>query len=75
MRPGYDGLTVDPQIGPDVPEFTVRRVARGATYEVTVVNSGVDGSRARLTVDGTAVEGNEVPYAAPGAVVRITAHL
>ena len=40
VRPGHDGLVVDPQIGPDVPEFTVRRVARGATYEITVHNSG-----------------------------------
>ncbi|MBO1751492.1 glycosyl transferase [Actinotalea sp. BY-33] len=75
VRPGYEGLVVDPQIGPEVPEFTVRRVARGATYEITVVNSGADGARARLTVDGTEIEGNEVPYAAPGATVRVTARL
>ncbi|NTW41456.1 MAG: glycosyl transferase, partial [Cellulomonadaceae bacterium] len=75
VRPGWDGLVVDPQIGPDVPEFTVRRVARGATYEITVVNSGVEGSRARLTVDGVAIDGNEVPYAAPGAVVQVNATL
>jgi type VI protein secretion system component Hcp len=47
---------VDPQIGPEVPEFTVTRVARGATYEISVVNSGVDGSRATLTVDGVEIE-------------------
>ena len=75
VRPGYDGLVVDPQIGPDVPEFTVTRVARGATYEISVVNSGVDGSRARLTVDGIEIEGNTVPYAASGSVVQVTARL
>ncbi len=75
VRPGYDGLVIDPQIGPEVPEFTVRRVARGATYEIRVVNSGADGARARLTVDGTEIEGNEVPYAPDGAVVRVTARL
>ncbi|WP_250443122.1 GH36-type glycosyl hydrolase domain-containing protein [Actinotalea sp. C106] len=75
VRPGYEGLVVDPQIGPEVPEFTVRRVARGATYEITVTNSGADGARARLTVDGVEIEGNEVPYAAPGATVRVTAYL
>lgn len=75
VRPEHDGLVVDPQIGPDVPRFTVRRVARGATYEVTVVNSGADGARARLEVDGVAVEGNTVPYAPAGSVVRITATL
>ncbi|MCU1431931.1 MAG: glycosyltransferase 36 [Actinotalea sp.] len=75
VRPGYDGLVVDPQIGPDVPEFTVTRRARGATYVVRVVNSGADGVRARLTVDGREIEGNEVPYAEPGAVVHVTASL
>ena len=75
VRPGYDGLVVDPQIGPDVPEFTVTRVARGATYEVRVVNSGARGARATLTVDGTEIEGNEVPYAPAGSVVRVVARL
>ena len=75
VRPGWDGLVVDPQLGPAVPEFTVRRVARGATYEITVRNSGAEGSRARLTVDGVAIEGNEVPYAPVGAVVRVEAVL
>lgn len=75
VRPDYDALVVDPQIGPDVPEFTVRRVLRGATYEVTVRNSGAEGVRARLEVDGVPVEGNRVPYAPAGATVRITATL
>lgn len=75
VRPDWDGLVVDPQLGPDVPEFTVRRVARGATYEITVRNSGVDGARARLTVDGAPVSGRTVPYAPAGAVVHVEAVL
>jgi cellobiose phosphorylase len=75
VRPDFDGLVVDPQIGPDVPQFTVRRVARGATYVVTVTNSGVRGSRARLVVDGVPIEGNLVPYAPAGATVQIDAVL
>ena len=73
VRPDYDGLVVDPQIGPDVPEFTVTRVARGATYEITVINSGARGARARLTVDGTEIDGNLVPYAPAGSTVTVTA--
>ncbi len=75
VRPDFDGLTVDPQIGPEVPEFTVTRVARGATYEITVRNSGKPGSRATLTVDGLPIEGRTVPYAAAGATVRVEAVL
>ena len=75
VRPDYDGLVVDPQIGPDVPRFTVTRVARGATYQITVENSGAPGARARLTVDGIQIDGNVVPYAPAGSVVEITARL
>lgn len=71
VRPDYDGLVVDPQLGPDLPEFTVTRVARGATYVIHVTNSGELGARGLLTVDGRAIEGNLVPYAAPGTTVRI----
>ncbi|QAY63424.1 glycosyl transferase [Xylanimonas allomyrinae] len=75
VRPDFDGLVVDPQLGPEVGEFTVTRVARGATYEITVHNSGRPGSRATLTVDGEPVEGRTVPYAPAGARVRVEATL
>lgn len=75
VRPEFDGLVVDPQIGPDVPSYTVTRVARGATYEITVTNSGRRGARASLVVDGVAIEGNTVPYAQAGATVQVTATL
>ncbi|WP_448062474.1 GH36-type glycosyl hydrolase domain-containing protein [Cellulomonas hominis] len=71
VRTDYDGLVVDPQIGPEVPSFTVTRVARGATYEISVTNSGRPGARGRLTVDGTPVDGNTVPYAPAGSTVRV----
>ncbi|VTR75677.1 GH36-type glycosyl hydrolase domain-containing protein [Cellulomonas hominis] len=71
VRPAYDGLVVDPQIGPDVPSFTVTRVARGARYEITVTNSGTPGARGRLVVDGAPVEGSTVPYAPAGSTVRV----
>jgi len=71
VRPDFDGLVVDPQIGPEVPAFTVTRVARGATYQITVTNSGARGSRARLVVDGTPIDGTLVPYAEPGATVHV----
>jgi cellobiose phosphorylase len=71
VRPGYDGLIVDPQIGPEVPQFTVTRSARGATYEITVTNSGTPGARGSLVVDGTPIVGNTVPYAPAGSTVTV----
>ena len=75
VRPDFDGLVVDPQIGPDVPAFTVTRVARGATYVIEVTNSGARGARGTLVVDGTPVEGNLVPYAPAGSTVRVSVTL
>ncbi|MCL1869619.1 MAG: glycosyl transferase [Promicromonosporaceae bacterium] len=75
VRTDFDGLVVDPQLGPDLPEFTVTRVARGATYEITVKNSGKPGSRASLVVDGQPIEGRTVPYAPAGTTVRVEATL
>ncbi|OIQ79907.1 N,N'-diacetylchitobiose phosphorylase [mine drainage metagenome] len=69
VRPEYDGLVVDPRLGPELPEFTVRRRARGATYVITVRNSG--GTDARLTVDGTPIDGTMVPYAPAGSTVLV----
>ena len=71
VRPEHDGLVVDPQIGPDVPSYTVTRVARGARYEITVTNSGTVGARGRLVVDGTPLDGRTVPYAPAGSTVRV----
>jgi cellobiose phosphorylase len=71
VRPDYDGLVIDPQIGPDIPSFTVTRVARGATYEIHVTNTGEPGERGRLAVDGATISGNVVPYASAGTRVRV----
>ncbi|MDR0482046.1 MAG: glycosyl transferase [Cellulomonadaceae bacterium] len=75
VRCGFEGLIVDPCLGPDLPEFTVTRVARGATYVIKVKNSGKPGSRASLTVDGKAIDGRLVPYAPAGTTVNIEAVL
>jgi cellobiose phosphorylase len=71
VRPDYDGLVVDPCLGPGIPEFTVTRRARGATYVIHVVNSG--GKGARLTVDGSPIEGQLVPWAPAGTTVHVQA--
>jgi cellobiose phosphorylase len=73
VRPDYDGLIIDPQIGPDVPAFTVTRSVRGATYVINVTNSGAAGVRARLKVDGVPIDGNLVAYAAAGSTVTVEA--
>lgn len=69
VRPSFDGLIVEPCIGAEVGEYTVHRTIRGADYIIHVNKTGTKGGK--LTVDGAAVAGNTVPYAAPGSVVHV----
>jgi cellobiose phosphorylase len=72
IRASLDGLVVDPRIPADWPSFQARRVFRGATYEIEVVNARSAGRGAvGLTVDGKPVLGRTVPLAEPGATVRV----
>ncbi|MEO6602678.1 MAG: glycosyl transferase, partial [Polyangiaceae bacterium] len=70
VRPEWDGLCVKPCIGKEVPEFTITRKCRGATYRIHVKSLGGTGN-VKLTVDGRAIDGVIVPYAAPGSTVNI----
>ena len=74
VRPEFDGLYVNPCIGQSIPEFTVTRKCRGATYVIRVKNSGGCGT-AKLAVDGVPLAGNLVPYASPGSTVEIDCKL
>ncbi len=53
-----------------MPEFTITRKCRGATYRIHVKSVGGTGN-VKLSVDGKAIEGVIVPYAAPGSTVNI----
>jgi cellobiose phosphorylase len=70
IRPELDGLRVSPCIGAEIPSFTITRRCRGATYVIRVTNS-LGESGPKLVVDGEAIEGTLVPYAAAGATVEI----
>ncbi len=70
VRPEFEGLVVKPCIGTEVPEFTVTRTCRGATYNIKVKNVRGNGD-VKLTVNGKAIEGTLVPYAAAGETVNV----
>ncbi len=58
IRPGYDGLTIDPCIPADWREFEVTRQWRGATYLIQVKNpGGVQKGVKGLILNGEPVEG------------------
>ncbi len=62
VRPGFDGLVVDPSIPRDWEGFHVRREWRGGRYEIEVRNPDrVSRGVARVSVDGEEID----PVAAP----------
>jgi cellobiose phosphorylase len=71
VQPDFDGLLIQPCLPKDVPTFQVTRKCRGATYVISVKNSGSGQKPKSLKVDGKSVAGNLVPYAKAGATVQI----
>ncbi len=65
IKPSYDGLLIDPCLPHELKEYTVTRRFREATYVIHVQNSHATqkGKEVSLTLDGTPLEGNLVPYA------------
>ena len=63
IQPTLDGLQINPCIPHDCSGFTVKRLYRGAEYEITVENPrGVQKGVTELTVDGKSVSGCLIPY-------------
>ncbi len=67
IRPEHEGLRFDPCVPKAWDGFTVERKCRGAVYRITLKNpSHKCRGIARLIVDGTAVQGNIIPWFADG---------
>ncbi len=62
IKPAYDGLEINPCIPSDWQEFHVKRLFRGATYDITVKNpNGVCKGVDLIKVDGQPIQGQVVP--------------
>ncbi|MBP5384115.1 MAG: glycosyl transferase [Lachnospiraceae bacterium] len=63
VYPTLKGLSIDPCTPSDFGDFTLTRKYRGAIYNITVKNPDrVEKGVKSMTVDGTAVEGNVIPF-------------
>ena len=72
VQPTLDGLRIDPCIPHAMDGFTLRRVYRGATYEITVDNAAhVEKGVAAVTVNGQAVAGQVLPLAPAGTTMQV----
>ena len=66
-RRGYDGLIIDPCLPAALPEASVTRKFRGATYQIHLKNRATGGKGPNsITLDGQPVTGNVLPLATSG---------
>ena len=64
VKPTYNGLLIDPCIPSTLKEYSVKRILRGAEYNITIKNpQGVQKGVKSITVDGKAISGNIVSHA------------
>ncbi len=72
IKPGYDGLEIDPCIPSDLREFTVTRRYRGATYIIHVQNpNAVEHGIKTLTANGQTLTAPTLPLAKTGETVEV----
>ena len=72
IKPGFDGLIVNPGIPSGWDEYKVNREFRGAKYEITIKNPNkVSKGVKSMIVDGKEIEGNVIPVLSAGDVHKV----
>lgn len=72
IRADYDGIRIQPCIPKAWNEFNVRRVYRGATYEIHIDNRAhVSSGIQQISVNGEKIEGTVITAAPGGNVVKV----
>jgi cellobiose phosphorylase len=73
IRPGYDGLTINPVLPSNWNGYKAVRVFRGTRYEIEVKREG-PGNQSTIFVDGKPIQGKTIPHiAAPAKKAVVTA--
>jgi cellobiose phosphorylase len=70
IRPEHDGLRVRPCLPTALLPCTISRRCRGADYRIHIRAEGRTRTT-RLVVNGRPIDGDVVPYAAPGELVEV----
>ncbi len=72
VKPGFDGLIVDPCIPSSWKQYSVTRVFRGATYEISIKNpDGKQKGVKSIICDGSAIDGNVLPVFEKGTTHKV----
>ena len=75
IRPGFNGLVIDPCIPDHWKEYKVTRKFRGSTYQIAVANpNGVSKGVKEIIMDGAPLEGTTLPVLNDGKthIVKVT---
>ena len=72
IKPDYDGLRIDPCLPETATDYTVNRKFREAEYEITIHPNGSQKGVKTITLDGSPVNGNTVPYSPGRHTVEVT---
>ena len=72
IKPGYDGLWIDPCVPKGWKGYRVVRKFRGATYNITIENPmAICKGVPQMRVDGIEMDGNVIPVAEAGRSVDV----
>ena len=62
VKPDFGGIVIDPCLPAEFKSCKVRRVFRGAEYDIAIENpKGLEKGAVSVTVDGKAIEGTRLP--------------
>ena len=72
IKPTFDGIEIDPCIPSDMKEYHVKRVLRGAEYDITIKNpNGVQKGVKTITVNGKLIDGNIIQASEGKHIVEV----
>ena len=66
IKPELDGLRVAPCLPSECKSLSIKRMFRGAEYNITVVRASVEHNEKGITVNGKPIEGNLLPLGKKG---------
>ncbi len=71
VRPDFDGLRIQPCLPAELSDLEVTRRFRGASYRISIRNTGRAKEDQRIQVNGKPVSSCVIPPGAPGSEIRV----